>query len=116
MTFSLRFWDSFCYAVKCRRAEKRNDKVRQEKFYRLMLKEDEDSALLRIFEFLESAPQQVLQLTGLLLGTPVATKGKDTSPRIFCSNGILPTNKIRFKSLHQNLYISSDSGMRAPCK
>lgn len=36
-------------------------------YYALMLKEDSDAALLRVFEcFLEAAPQQVLQ-TSLLL-------------------------------------------------
>ncbi|CAH2097318.1 unnamed protein product [Euphydryas editha] len=63
----LRFTDALIYAIKSRRAEKRKDPSSQRMYYALMLKEDSDAALLRIFEcFLEAAPQQVLQ-TSLLL-------------------------------------------------
>ncbi|CAB3229293.1 unnamed protein product [Arctia plantaginis] len=63
----LRFADALIYAVKSRRAERKKDLAAQQMYYKLMLKEDSDAALLRIFEcFLEAAPQQVLQ-TSLLL-------------------------------------------------
>ncbi|KAJ2938939.1 hypothetical protein O0L34_g17751 [Tuta absoluta] len=62
----LRFTDALIYALKARRAEKKKDESTQRMYYGLMLKEDSDAALLRIFEcFLEAAPQQVLQ-TSLL--------------------------------------------------
>uniref|UniRef100_A0A1E1WR62 XK-related protein n=2 Tax=Pectinophora gossypiella TaxID=13191 RepID=A0A1E1WR62_PECGO len=63
----LRFTDALIYAIKSRRAERKKDEATQRLYYGLMLKEDSDAALLRIFEcFLEAAPQQVLQ-TSLLL-------------------------------------------------
>ncbi|XP_067005397.1 XK-related protein 6 [Anabrus simplex] len=65
----LRYCESLGYALKSRRAEKERDYLNQRKFYDLMLKEDSDVALLRVFEcFLEAAPQQVLQATILLVG------------------------------------------------
>lgn len=63
----LRFADALIYAIKSRRAASRKDVASQKLYFGLMLKEDSDAALLRIFEcFLEAAPQQVLQ-TSLLL-------------------------------------------------
>ncbi|CAK1543678.1 unnamed protein product [Leptosia nina] len=63
----LRFADALIYAIKSRRAARKRDPTSQRMYYSLMLKEDSDAALLRIFEcFLEAAPQQVLQ-TSLLL-------------------------------------------------
>ncbi|XP_063833443.1 XK-related protein 6 [Ostrinia nubilalis] len=65
----LRFADAFIYALKCRRAERKQDPTSQRQYYALMLKEDSDAALLRIFEcFLEAAPQLVLQVSLLLRG------------------------------------------------
>ncbi|CAG5013408.1 unnamed protein product [Parnassius apollo] len=62
----LRFTDALIYAIKSRRAERKRDPSSQRMYYGLMLKEDSDAALLRVFEcFLEAAPQQVLQ-TSLL--------------------------------------------------
>ncbi|XP_022818383.1 XK-related protein 6 [Spodoptera litura] len=67
----LRFADALIYAVKSRRAERKQDSATQRKYYSLMLKEDSDAALLRIFEcFLEAAPQQVLQTSLLLRANP----------------------------------------------
>ncbi|XP_013165365.1 PREDICTED: XK-related protein 6 [Papilio xuthus] len=62
----LRFTDALIYAIKSRRAARKHDTSSQRMYYGLMLKEDSDAALLRVFEcFLEAAPQQVLQ-TSLL--------------------------------------------------
>ncbi|KAK7868794.1 hypothetical protein R5R35_003637 [Gryllus longicercus] len=63
----LRYCESLGYALKSRQAEKEGKYVEQRTYYDLMLKEDSDVALLRVFEcFLEAAPQQVLQTTILL--------------------------------------------------
>ncbi|RVE53472.1 hypothetical protein evm_001842 [Chilo suppressalis] len=63
----LRFTDALIYAIKSRRAERKHDPVSQRLYYALMLKEDSDAALMRIFEcFLEAAPQLVLQASLLL--------------------------------------------------
>ncbi|KAJ8710427.1 hypothetical protein PYW07_009793 [Mythimna separata] len=67
----LRFTDALIYAFKSRRAAHKHDTATQRKYYNLMLKEDSDAALLRIFEcFLEAAPQQVLQTSLLLRANP----------------------------------------------
>ncbi|KDR18462.1 XK-related protein 6, partial [Zootermopsis nevadensis] len=66
----LRYCDSLSYALKSRRAEKQKDSVNQWRYYEKMLKEDCDVALLRVFEcFLEAAPQQILQISILLVDT-----------------------------------------------
>ncbi|XP_047354549.1 XK-related protein 6-like [Vespa velutina] len=63
----IRYYDTLIYALKARKCEKVGDRNGQRRYYLKMLKEDQDVALLRIFEcFLEAAPQQVLQLTILL--------------------------------------------------
>ncbi|XP_014248240.1 XK-related protein 6 [Cimex lectularius] len=60
----MRYCDSLDYAMKSRKAERRLDTNEQIRYYELMLKEDGDVALLRVFEcFLEAAPQQILQLS-----------------------------------------------------
>ncbi|KAM3956637.1 XK-related protein 6 [Aphomia sociella] len=65
----LRFTDALIYAIKSRRAERNNDPASQRLYYSLMLKEDSDAALMRIFEcFLEAAPQLVLQISILFQG------------------------------------------------
>lgn len=63
----IRYYDTLIYALKARKCEKVGDRNGQRLYYFKMLKEDQDVALLRIFEcFLEAAPQQILQLTILL--------------------------------------------------
>jgi hypothetical protein len=63
-----RYCDSLSYALKSRNAEKQQDIVNQRHYYERMLKEDSDVALLRVFEcFLEAAPQQILQISILLV-------------------------------------------------
>lgn len=64
----LRYCESLGYALKSRQAEREKKYVEQRTYYELMLKEDSDVALLRVFEcFLEAAPQQVLQTTILIV-------------------------------------------------
>ncbi|KAF6203138.1 hypothetical protein GE061_003554 [Apolygus lucorum] len=75
----MRYCDSLDYALKSRRAEQRMDRVEQVRYYELMLKEDSDVALLRVFEcFLEAAPQQILQLSIVLMtnGGGLTPQGK----------------------------------------
>lgn len=62
------------------RAEKKQDFHTQRKYYEMMLKEDSDVALLRVLEcFLEAAPQQILQITILLV-----TYGRDMDNTLTC--------------------------------
>ncbi|XP_049841756.1 XK-related protein 7-like [Schistocerca gregaria] len=66
----LRHCDVLMYALQSWKAEKDKDFINQRKYYELMVKEDSDAALLRLFEcFLEAAPQQVLQATIILTRT-----------------------------------------------
>lgn len=63
----LRYYQTLKYALKAYKCEKQGDRNTQRRYYLKMLKEDQDVALLRVFEcFLEAAPQQILQLTILL--------------------------------------------------
>ncbi|XP_054003602.1 XK-related protein 6-like [Hylaeus anthracinus] len=63
----LRYYQTLKYALKAYKFKKLNDHNAQRRYYLKMLKEDQDVALLRVFEcFLEAAPQQILQLTILL--------------------------------------------------
>jgi hypothetical protein len=86
------------YAVKARQAERKKDPVSQRQYYGLMLKEDSDAALLRIFEcFLEAAPQLVLQASLLL-----------THQERF--SGQLPSRR---KTITFNLTAGCSSGLRS---
>lgn len=59
----IRYVDALNYALKSKKAEKNKDFENQQKYYKLMVQEDSDVALLRVLEcFLEAAPQQILQL------------------------------------------------------
>lgn len=72
----IRYVDSLTYALKSRKAEKQRNFEEQRRYYELMLKEDSDVALLRVLEcFLEAAPQQILQITILLVSSET---GDDT--------------------------------------
>lgn len=64
----LRYIDALRYSLKSRKAE-RNKNIHEQRInYELMLKEESDVALLRVFEcFLESAPQLILQIVLFLL-------------------------------------------------
>ncbi|XP_065171333.1 XK-related protein 6-like [Atheta coriaria] len=60
----LRYFDALQYALKSRKAQKNKNIEDQRKYYKLMVQEDSDVALLRVLEcFLEAAPQQILQLS-----------------------------------------------------
>ncbi|KAG7213248.1 hypothetical protein KM043_002548 [Ampulex compressa] len=64
---TLHYCETLKHALKARKCEKLGDRNGQRQYYLKMLKEDQDVALLRVFEcFLEAAPQQVLQMTILL--------------------------------------------------
>ncbi|XP_043264814.1 XK-related protein 6 isoform X2 [Colletes gigas] len=63
----LRYYQTLKYALKAYKFQKLDDRNGQRRYYLKMCKEDQDVALLRVFEcFLEAAPQQILQLTILL--------------------------------------------------
>ncbi|XP_018406605.1 PREDICTED: XK-related protein 6-like [Cyphomyrmex costatus] len=63
----IHYWETLKCALKARKCKKSGDRVNERKYYIRMLKEDQDVALLRVFEcFLEAAPQQILQLTLML--------------------------------------------------
>ncbi|KAL6268773.1 hypothetical protein P5V15_001898 [Pogonomyrmex californicus] len=63
----IHYWETLKYALKARKCEKSGDHANEKRYYLKMLKEDQDVALLRVFEcFLEAAPQQILQLTLML--------------------------------------------------
>lgn len=67
--FFFRYCQSLAYAIQSKRAETRNDRETQKKYYEFMIQEDSDVALVRIFEcLLEAAPQKILQLTIVLSG------------------------------------------------
>lgn len=88
----LHYYENLRYALKTRRCEKSQDRVGARQNYLKMLKEDQDVALLRIFEcFLEAAPQQILQLTLLL---------KHHDMKIYCKYftlcSLVKTNWLKF--------------------
>jgi len=63
----IHYWETLKYALRARKCKKSGDRASERRYYLRMLKEDQDVALLRVFEcFLEAAPQQVLQLTLML--------------------------------------------------
>jgi len=63
----IHYYDTLKYALKALRCKKSGDRIGGRRYYLKMLKEDQDVALLRVFEcFLEAAPQQTLQLTLIL--------------------------------------------------
>ncbi|XP_076628451.1 XK-related protein 6 [Colletes latitarsis] len=67
LTPVLRYYQTLKYALKAYKFQKLDDRNAQRRYYLKMCKEDQDVALLRVFEcFLEAAPQQILQLTILL--------------------------------------------------
>lgn len=63
----IHYWETLKYALKAYKCGKSGDRVGERRYYIKMLKEDQDVALLRVFEcFLEAAPQQILQITLML--------------------------------------------------
>lgn len=64
-----RYWKTLIYTLRCKWAENKNNKLEQKKYYDLLISEDSDVALIRIFEcFLEAAPQKILQISIILSG------------------------------------------------
>lgn len=63
----IHYWETLKCALRAYKCEKSGDRASERRYYLRMLKEDQDVALLRVFEcFLEAAPQQILQLTLML--------------------------------------------------
>lgn len=59
----VRYWQWIRYAIACKRAEQRGDRAAQMRYYELLIHQESDLALIRIFEcFLEVAPQKILQI------------------------------------------------------
>lgn len=68
LPFFFRYWQSLILCIQCKRAELRKDREAQKHYHNLLIKEDSDVALIRIFEcFLEATPQKVLQITIYLM-------------------------------------------------
>uniref|UniRef100_A0A182TVM4 XK-related protein n=1 Tax=Anopheles melas TaxID=34690 RepID=A0A182TVM4_9DIPT len=70
--FCCRYWHSLRLSYACYRAKHRQDWAAQKRTYELLVQEDSDVALLRIFEcLLEVTLQKILQLTIVLSTGPV---------------------------------------------
>ncbi|XP_013099964.1 XK-related protein 6 [Stomoxys calcitrans] len=66
-SFFFRYWKSFVYAIKCKKAQLVGDKQSQLKNYKLNIREESDVAFIRLFEcFLEAAPQKILLISIVL--------------------------------------------------
>ncbi|XP_075155079.1 XK-related protein 4 [Haematobia irritans] len=77
-SFFFRYWKSFIYAIKCKKAELVGDKQSQLKNYKLNIREESDVAFIRLFEcFLEAAPQKIL-----LISIVLSLKDKMTNSQI----------------------------------
>ena len=58
---------SLIYQIKSLRAEKNKDSERQRHYYKLMVMEESDVALIRIIEcFLDACPHKILHMTAIL--------------------------------------------------
>ncbi|XP_053678727.1 XK-related protein 6 [Anopheles nili] len=70
--FFCRYWHSLRLSYTCYKAKRRQDLVVQKRTYELLVQEDSDVALLRIFEcLLEVTLQKILQLTIVLSTGPI---------------------------------------------
>lgn len=68
MPLLFRYYQSLIYSIMCKRAELKGDIEKQRYYYNLLVKEDSDVALVRVFEcFLEATPQKILQITIFLI-------------------------------------------------
>lgn len=62
-----RFMQSLIYQVKSLRAEKNKDSERQRHYYKLVVREESDVALIRIIEcFLDACPHKIIHMTAIL--------------------------------------------------
>jgi XK-related protein len=58
---------SLIYQVKCLRAERNKEPERQRHFYKLMVAEESDVALIRIIEcFLDACPHKIIHITAII--------------------------------------------------
>lgn len=65
--YTLRFMQSLIYQIKSFRAEKNKDFERQRHFYKLVVMEESDVALIRIIEcFLDACPHKIIHMTAIL--------------------------------------------------
>ncbi|XP_058127456.1 XK-related protein 6 [Anopheles ziemanni] len=73
LPFFCRYWHSMRLSYACYQAKRRQDLSGQKRTYELLVQEDSDVALLRIFEcLLEVTLQKILQLTIVLTTGPVS--------------------------------------------
>lgn len=62
-----RFMQSLIYQVKSLRAERKGNHERQRRYYKLMVMEESDVALIRIIEcFLDACPHKIIHMTAIL--------------------------------------------------
>lgn len=58
---------SLIYQIKCLRAEKHKDEEKQRLYFKLMVMEESDVALIRIIEcFLDSCPHKIIHMTAII--------------------------------------------------
>lgn len=89
LSLPLRYLRRLGYAWLVRKFQQAGDAAKEDKYYRLMVKEQEDVALLNIVGcFLESAPQLILQLAIVLTEkAPITTTTTDLIiPGLSCSS------------------------------
>ena len=85
-----RYIESFSYGI---RSRKTKSKEQQNDLYELMLRENVDAGLLRMFEaFMEAAPQLLLQL--IILISQGATDGYPLCKKIF----LIMSIKLKYRA------------------
>lgn len=64
---NFRFMQSLIYQIKCLRAEKDKDEEKQRLYFKRMVMEESDVALIRIIEcFLDSCPHKIIHMTAII--------------------------------------------------
>lgn len=67
LLMNFRFMQSLIYQIKCLRAQKDKDEEKQRLYYKRMVMEDSDVALIRIIEcFLDSCPHKIIHMTAII--------------------------------------------------
>ncbi|XP_070494343.1 XK-related protein 7 [Chironomus tepperi] len=65
--YTLRFMQSLIYQIKSLRAQRNKDEEKQRLYYKLMVMEESDVALIRIIEmFLDSCPHKIIHMTAIV--------------------------------------------------